>query len=99
MATDTKPAEQWPRTIKLSHPVEFGKSTIEELTFTRGTLGAMRDIKPGEVPTTGELMRLAAELCGQSLKVISSLDPDDAGEVLAIALGFIARCQSGGSAP
>ena len=103
MATDEAKAanitsgQQWPITVKLAHPIEFGKSTIDELVFQRGTLGMMRGIVPGTIPPADDLMRVASMLCGHSVKVIEKLDPDDAGEVLAIALGFIGRCQKGGS--
>ena len=90
---------KWPVTVELQYPVEFGKSTITSLEFRRGQLGDAEDVPLDRVPTAGQLMDLAARLCGQSPKVIRKLDPDDAAEVLAIALGFITRCRGAGKTP
>jgi|ERR1041384_7626426 hypothetical protein len=92
----TSAKQQWPYTMTLSYPVQFGKQTIESLTFRRGQLGDLEEITLGEVPPCAKLIALAARLCGQSIKVIQMLDPDDADEVLNIALGFISRCRGAG---
>jgi len=88
----------WPVTVKLGTPVEFGKETIEELVFQRGTFGVLKglNIPSDRLPTIDELMQIGAKLCGRSLRAIESLDPDDASEVFAIALGFFGRCQGVG---
>lgn len=107
MSTDTAvamapapAAPPWPRTVKLGTPVEFGKETITELVFQRGTVGIMKGIALAvdHVPNIDEVMVIACRLAGCSQKVIESLDPDDFAEVMAIALGFFNRCLMGGSA-
>jgi hypothetical protein len=87
---------QWPVTIPLSVPVQAGKETIEELTFQRGNLGVLKGIPIDRAPTMDELMVIASKLCERPIKVIEKLDPDDADEVIAIALGFIGRCRGAG---
>ena len=91
---DTAP--QWPRTIKLLHPVSFGTDTITELTFKRGTLGVIKGLKLSDEVPTDHLVTIASRLCDQPNKVIESLDVDDGGEVLSIALDFYARCLAAG---
>lgn len=87
----------WPVTVTLRHPVEFGKNeTVMELHFQKGRFEFLKGMPVDETPTTDQLMVLASRLCGKPLKVIESLDPDDVQEVLAHALGFIARCRGAG---
>jgi len=83
-------------TIKLAHPIEFGKTTIEELTFRKGRLGDMKGIRVGEAVPMEGIMAVAGRMCGQPLAVMEKLDEEDAGEVVSIALGFIERCLLGG---
>jgi len=87
---------QWPVTIKLGVPVQFGKETIESLTFQKGSFGVIKGMRIDRVPTVDDLMLIASRLSGRALKVIESLDPDDADEVTAIALGFFGRCRGAG---
>lgn len=89
---------QWPVVITLTTPVQFGKETIESLTFPKGTFGILKGLAlpVDRAPTIDELMQIAARLCGKSPKVIESLDPDDADEVIAVALGFFGRCRGAG---
>lgn len=88
----------WPVTIKLDTPIDFGKETIESLTFQKGTFGVLKDlnIPMTRGPTMDELMVIASRLCRRSPKVIESLDPDDAAEVIGIAFGFFGRCRGVG---
>lgn len=97
-AKEAMSAQQWPRTVVLSRPVSFGKETIEQLVFQRGTFGVLKGLglSPDRVPTFDECMMIASRLCGQSPKVMELLDPDDADEVIAIALGFFNRCLGAG---
>jgi hypothetical protein len=88
--------QQWPIVVTLQHPIEFGSERIASLSFNRGKMGDLKGVTVGGMPTTEQLMLLAKRLCGQPIEVIERIDPDDVSEVLAIALGFIYRCQRGG---
>lgn len=88
--------QQWPMTIKLSVPVSFGKETVESLVFQKGNFGVLKGLSIDRAPNVDELMLIASRLCGKSLKVIELLDPDDADEVIAIAMGFFGRCRGAG---
>jgi hypothetical protein len=81
----------WPVTVKLGHPIEFDDKMIVDLTFRRGRLGDLKGIKPDGVPSIDQLMLVASRMCGQPLGVIEKLDGEDGTEVIAIAMGFIAR--------
>lgn len=92
-------ARQWPVTVKLSVPVPFGKNElIEELVFQKGNFGVLKGLSLpiDRTPNIDELMTIASKLCGRPVKVIEQLDPDDADEVVAIAIGFFARCRGAG---
>jgi hypothetical protein len=88
----------WPVTITLGTPIQFGKESIAELVFQKGNFGVLKglNIPVDRTPHIDELMEIASRLCGRSMKVIEKLDPDDADEVVAIALGFFARCRGAG---
>jgi hypothetical protein len=88
--------QQWPVTIKLGSPVKFGKGTVAELVFQKGNLGVLKGMSIIDAPNVDELIEIAARLSGRSLKLIESLDPDDAAEVIAIAGGFFRRCRGAG---
>lgn len=91
---------QWPVTITLKTPIQFGKETIDSLVFQKGSFGVLKGIGNGigidRAPNVDELMTIASRLCGRPSKVIEMLDPDDADEVIAIALGFFGRCRGAG---
>lgn len=91
-------AQGWPVTVKLRCPVEFGKETIEELVFQKGTFGVLNGLglRVDETPTFDQLIAIASRLSGKPLKVIANLDPDDCEEVFAVALGFFNRCRGAG---
>jgi Phage tail assembly chaperone proteins, E, or 41 or 14 len=91
-----KQPEEWPRVVRLAHPIDFGSERITALTFRRGKLGDLKGLKVDDVPSAADAMLLASRMCGQPLKVIEQLDADDASEVLEIALGFFGRCLQGG---
>jgi hypothetical protein len=90
--------DAWPKTIRLSTPIEFGKETIEELAFQKGNFGILKglSIPIDRMPNLDELMTIAARLCGRPLKVIELLDPGDASEVADIATIFFSRCRGAG---
>lgn len=90
---------EWPFTLKLHAPVDFGKQTIDALVFQKGKFGTLKGIAIDRTPNADDLMMIASRLCGQPLKVIEGVDPEDAAEVMAIALNFFSRCQGVGRRP
>ena len=76
-------APEWPRTVKLQHPITFDEA-ISELVFQRGKLGIIKGITlvPGQVAME-TLILIAARLCGQPTKVIEQLDGAARGIELA----------------
>ena len=99
--TADAPEPAWPRIVKLRHPVDIGLKSgpIAELEFGRGKLGFLRGMKTNAVPGIDELILLSSKMCGQPLKVIESLDPEDCEEVLAISMLFFARCLGASKTP
>jgi hypothetical protein len=92
MTDDTEGKEvSWPITIRLTVPIEFGKETIEELTFRRGRLADIKGIELGNKISTDSLILVASRMCGRTTAELAKIDQDDVGEVLAIAGGFIRR--------
>ena len=90
---------QWPVTVTLKYPVQFGKDmTIERLEFRRGRLGDMKGIgiTVDRMPNADQTMVIASRMCGQPLKVLELLDGDDASEVHELVLGFFARSVGAG---
>lgn len=85
-------AVSWPLTIKLKHPIAYGSTEIDQLTFRRGKLGDLKGIEIRESFPIDDLMLVAGRLCGQTVAVMERLDEADAQEVCTIALGFIGRC-------
>lgn len=87
------PERQWPVTVTLKYPVQFGKDmTIESLTFRRGKLADIKGLRIDAIPPTEQIMMVASRMCGQPLKVIESLDADDASDVIELVLSFFVRC-------
>lgn len=85
--------------IKLRSPVQFGEQAIPELSFRKGRMGDLKGVEIGEDGLKMDnLMRVAARMAGVPLEVIEQVGEEDAGEVCAIALGFIRRCLATGSA-
>lgn len=87
----------WPVAIALRRPVAFGSEQIATIEVRRGKLGDLKGIKLGsDEMSMDQLLLVASRMCGQPLKVIESLDPDDAGEVMPLVLDFFATCLKGG---
>jgi hypothetical protein len=87
----------WPVAITLRSPVDFAGQRITAIEVRRGKLGDLKGIKLGGGDMAAEqLMAVASRMCGQPMKVIESLDPDDAGEVMPLVLDFFATCLKGG---
>lgn len=85
--------QEWPITVTLRFPIAWGKGpAITELVFQKGRVGFLKGMRTDAMPDAAQTMLLASRLCGQPVDVIERLDPDDAREVMAIALGFFARC-------
>lgn len=70
-------------TIQLNSPVNWGKREVHELTFREPTGPDMDRIKMdiGSM-TQGEIMMIAAKLCGESPRLLSMLKKKDRLEVL-----------------
>lgn len=86
----------WPVVVQLRVPVEFGSRTIATIEMRRGRLGDIKGMKlSGEMPTD-QLILIASRLSGQPVQVIERLDMEDAGEVMAAAMGFYGSCLGGG---
>lgn len=90
--------QTWPVVVRLTVPIEFGKEHITELTFRRGRMGDVKGIKIGKEFPTETILLIASRLSGQPVGVIERLDQDDAGFVAEIALGFLGKCLSTGTA-
>src|SRR6185503_10432939 len=86
---EAPPEVTWPIVVKLAYPVEWGKGTVEQLEFRRGTMGDLgNNTTPGEMPTFDTLLLIASRLCGQPVAMLKKLDAEDGAEVQAIALHF-----------
>lgn len=92
MSTEAETKPEWPRVIKLKHPIKFGSETIAELTLRRGKAGDMKgiELRDDAIPAN-DLMRIASRLSGQQIEVIAELDVEDAGEVMSVALDFFTK--------
>jgi hypothetical protein len=91
-------AREWPFVLTLTTPVQLGKEQIDSLTFQKGNFGILKGLSLAvdRTPSMDDLMMIASRLCGRHLRVIELLDPDDADEVIAVALGFFGRCRGAG---
>ena len=88
---------QWPVTIQLQHPIEFGKGeTITELVFRRGKMGDLKGLKAGEEPSFDQLLLVGSRMCGKPVAALEQLSDGDSGEVVELVLGFFARSQVAG---
>jgi hypothetical protein len=87
-------------TIALRVPIEFGKGqVIEELSFRAGQLGDLRGLKLGENIAIDDIIIVASRMCGTAAAALHKLEAEDAGEVMTLALGFIAQCLPAGEMP
>lgn len=91
---------QLPRSFELSCPFDYGKNgRITSLDFKRGNLGVIKGLRVDGTPNVDQALLIASRLCGQPVAALEMLDPDDASEVIAIAMAFFARCLGAGSKP
>lgn len=72
---------KFPIVVPLQHPIQHGQTLISELQFRRGKAGELR-LLSGDT-NTGEMLDLAAVLCGQPPSVIDEVDMDDIKAVFA----------------
>lgn len=85
--------ETWPIVVRLSVPIDLGKTQIDELTFRRGRMGDIKNIRlAADNISTDAIILIASRMCAQPVGVIERLDQDDAGRVSEIAMNFIAKC-------
>jgi hypothetical protein len=104
MSSDTESAvvepavreRQWPVTVTLKYPVQFGSESIGALTFRRGRLADIKGLKVDVVPAVDQIMLVASRMCVQPIKVIEMLDAEDASEVIELVLTFFAQCLGDG---
>lgn len=99
LADDAAAANQprsWPVMVTLKYPVDFGSERITTLEVRRGRLGDLKDLKIGGELVGAQLLGLVSKMCAQPMKVVESLDPEDAGKVVPLALGFFKTCLVGG---
>lgn len=87
---------QWPVTVTLKHPVDFGSQRIASLEFRRGRMGDMKGVKMDGVPPIDQLLLIASRMCGQQIQILELLSDEDGAEVIELSLGFFARCLGGG---
>ncbi len=78
-----------PKTVTLVKPIEFGKSTITELTFREPVWGDFFELPTDRAPSHRELAGMASLLCGQPPAVLAKLGVDDMNEVLTVVGGFM----------
>lgn len=88
---------QWPATVTLKHPIDFGSEHIASLVFRRGRLGDIpRGVKPYELPPVDQLLMIASRMCNKPIKALELLEDEDGSEVLELAAGFFMRSHLAG---
>ena len=91
---------EWPITVNLRFPIEFGTDTITKISMRRGRAGDLKGVQLGkEGMPADHVFLIASRMSGQPVKVIEMLDADDAQEVMAIAVDFLGRCLGAGKTP
>lgn len=81
--------------IKLIKPVIFGSDEIKELEFREPVAKDLRKLTGNG--GAGEILDLAARLCGQTPPMIDMLSIKDTKKVLALVSGFLADSQETGN--
>lgn len=80
-------AQDAPKTLKLKSPVQWGSEVIFELTVQKPKAKHVRHL-PAE-PKTGDLLDLAANLCGQTPRMIDELSIEDMTSLMEVVGGFL----------
>jgi hypothetical protein len=98
---DPKTLEVWPREVKLAYPIKVSDGeVITRLMVRRGVAADIRGLRlPAKADDISAdlILRIASRLAGCESHIIDKLDGEDAGEVNAIAVGFLGRCLGGRS--
>lgn len=84
-----------PKVLKLKEAIKFGSEDISELTIRAPKAKDIRGL-PAQ-PNTGDILNLAAKLCGQTPSVIDELGMEDTVELLEIVGNFMAPGRVTGS--
>jgi len=87
---------QWPVSVTLKFPIDFGSERITSLEFRRGRMGDIKGVKIDGIPSADQLMLIASRMCGKPVAALELLQDEDGAEVLELALGFFARCLGAG---
>jgi hypothetical protein len=85
----------------LKEPITHADETISELNFrTKVCTGDVRDLKAANMfETIGDVVKLAARLCGQPEAAINKLGLQDLNEIGDLVMGFMAAGRTGGKTP
>jgi hypothetical protein len=87
MSEAKAPEAQGPKTVKLKTPVTWGSEVIFELTVQKPKAKHVRNL-PAE-PKTGDLLDLAASLCGQTPRLIDELSIEDMTALMEVVGSFL----------
>lgn len=81
------PDAQTQKTVKLLSPVTWGSEVIFELVVQKPKAKHVRNL-PAE-PKTGDLLDLAASLCGQTPRMIDELSIEDMTALMEVVGSFL----------
>lgn len=88
---------QGAKKVTLSTPVTWGSEVIFELTVQKPKAKHVRNL-PAE-PKTGDLLDLAAALCGQTPRMIDELSIEDMTTLMEVVGSFLSGGRKIGSQP
>lgn len=81
--------------LKLSEPIQWGSELISELEVKRPKAKHVRGLP--QDPKAGDLLDLAAALCGQTPRVIDELCIEDMNRLLEVVGSFLSSSRETGS--
>lgn len=84
-----------PVVITLRKPIEFGKTTVTELTIRPVKGKDLRRLKPSDPPLV-QTLNMLSWLSGQPLQVVDELEGDDLGKALGVVNDFLFATQGTG---
>ena len=82
MSEEIKDPDYNPYEILLEKPIQFGKQVIDKLELRDLTCRELRAIKLNGDMTFGDLLDIGQKLCETNRRVIDSLSPKDAMELV-----------------